>query len=89
MLSRVKGSDSSKIGELCMFDEKDPITWKFFLLVYLAQFVGSFDVVEIPIPENESKNHYTERIRQYKKISGRLTNQAARIPSVKIYYADS
>ena len=67
-----EGSDSSKVRELSMFDDKDPITWRFFFLIYLAQFVGYIEVIEMPIPEDESEDDYAERIRQYGKINRRL-----------------
>ena len=38
----------------------------------MAQFVGYIEVIEIPIPEDESENDYTKRIRQYGKINGKL-----------------
>ena len=72
MLPRVKGSDSSKVGELSMFDDKDPITWKFFFRIYLAQFMGYIEVIEMPIPEDESEEECAERINQYGKINGKL-----------------
>ena len=73
MIVRVKSSDSSKVvRDLSSFDDKDPITWKFFFLVYLAQFVGYVKVVEIPIPENESQEEYAERTHHYGKINGKL-----------------
>ena len=52
-----------------MFDDNDPITWKFFFVIYLAQFVK---VEKMPIPEIESDEEYAERIRQYGKINGKL-----------------
>ena len=51
-----------------MFNEKDPITWKFFLMIYFAQFVGYIEVVEVPIPESELDKECAERIYQYGKI---------------------
>ena len=42
------------------------------LYLQLAQFVGYIKVVEMLIPEDESENDYTERIRQYGKINGTL-----------------
>ena len=88
MLPRVKGSDSSKVGELSMFDDKDPITWKFFFRIYLAQFMGYIEVIEMPIPEDESEEECAERINQYGKINGKLiamADHATRIPSVETY----
>ena len=64
MLPRVKGLDSSNVGGLSMFDDKDPMTWKFFFLIYLAQFVGYIEAILMPIPEVESEDDYAERIRQ-------------------------
>ena len=58
MLPRVKGLDSSKVGKLSWFDDKDPISWKFYFLIYLAQFVGNIEVIDMPIPENESEDDY-------------------------------
>ena len=45
-----------------MFNDNDPITWRFFFLIYLAQFVVYIEVIEIPIPEDESEDDYAERI---------------------------
>ena len=41
-------------------------------MIYLAQFVGYIEVVEMPIPEYESDEEYAERIHQYGKINGKL-----------------
>ena len=72
MLPRVKGSGISKVRELSMFNDKDPITWRFFFLIYLAQFVECTEVVEMSIPEDESDDDYAEIICQYGKINGKL-----------------
>ena len=41
-------------------------------MIYLAQFVGYIEVVEIPIAENKSDDEYAEQIHQYRKINGKL-----------------
>ena len=51
---------------------KDPIAWRFFFLIYLAQFVRYIEVIEMPISEDESEDDYAERTRQYGKINGKL-----------------
>ena len=55
-----------------MFDDKFPIIWIFFFLIYWAQFVGYIEVVDMPIPEDKSEDGYAEKIRQYGKLNGRL-----------------
>ena len=76
-----------------MFDDNDPITWRFFFLFYLAQFVGYIEIIEMPIPEDESEDDNAEIIRQYGKINGRLIAMIGgsfyKNPSVKTYYVDT
>ena len=55
-----------------MFDDKDPITCKFFFLNYLTQFVGYIEVVEMSILEDESEEDYAERTRQRGETNGKL-----------------
>ena len=72
MLPRVKGSNSSKVRELGIFDENDPTTWKFYFLIYFAQFFGYREVVEMPIPNTENEDANSERVQQFGKINGKL-----------------
>ena len=41
-------------------------------MIYLAQIVGYIEVIEMPIPENESDEKYAERIHQFGKINRKL-----------------
>ena len=59
-------------NEIYLMNDKDPITWKFFFLIYLAQFIGYIKIVQITIPEDESEEGQTEKTHQYEMINGKL-----------------